>query len=217
MAAFLANVGVNAGHAARSTLFPDGSFELVPIPESVRWRRPMVRFADLELTVPAPWRRRAAHLDPDLDSPAPTYGDNCRTAGRAYSLRRAVPGDLIAFLARLHDRTPSFHLVGCLVVDDILADIVTDPGAGWWDGNAHVRRARAHDTWNTFWVFKGGPGTRTFERARPFRRDEASCVFGDTWLWRAGRTELQTIGSYTRAVRRVEGDGERWLRTTCLS
>jgi putative DNA base modification enzyme with NMAD domain len=217
MAAFLANVGVNAGHAARSPLFPDGSFELVPIPESVRWRRPMVRFADLDRSVPAAWRDRAAHLDPDLDSASPSYGDNCRTAGRAYSLRRAEPGDLIAFLARLHGASPSFYLIGCLVVDAVLADVVSDPGAGWWDGNAHVRRGRAHHAWNGFWVFKGGSGTRTFERARRFSRDEAARVFGDGWLWRSGRTELQTIGSYTRAIRRVEGDGEQWLRDICLS
>ena len=217
MAAFLANVGVNAGHAARSTLFPDGSFQLIPIPEPVRWRRPMVRFGDLDRRVPAGWLHRAAHLDPDLDSTSPTYGDNCRTAGRAYSLRRAESGDLIAFLARLHGACASFHLVGCLVVDDVLADVVSDPGKGWWDGNAHVRRGRAHGAWNSFWVFKGAPGTRTFDRARPFKREEAAHVFGDTWLWRSGRTELQTIGSYTRAVRRVEGEGERWLRTICLS
>jgi Nucleotide modification associated domain 3 len=217
MAAFLANIGVNAGHAARSPLFDDSRFELIPIPEAVSWRPPMVRFADLRHVTPASWATRAAHLDPDLDSTTPTYGDNCRTAGRAYSLRRAEPGDLIAFVARLHGADAGFYLVGCLVIDDVLADVHEDPGRGWWDGNAHVRRARAHGRWDSFWVFRGGAGTRTFERAAAFRRDEAARVFGDTWLWRGNRTELQTIGSYTRAVRRVEGDGERWLRTICLS
>ena len=219
MAAFLANVGVNAGHAARSPLFPDGSFELIPIPEPVRWRRPMVRFADLDRRVPAPWLQRAAHLDPDLDSPSPTYGDNCRTAGRAYSLRRAEPGDLIAFVARLRapDGAAGFHIVGCLEVEELLADVTDDPGRGWWDDNAHVRRARAYGAWNSFWVFRGGDASRLFDTAKPFGRTDAAELFGDTWLWRNGRTELQTIGSYTRAVRRVDGDGERWLRPTCLS
>ena len=217
MAAFLANVGVNAGHAARSRLFDDGTFELVPIPEAMPWRPPMLRFADLARTVPASWAGRAAHLDPDLGSGSRTYGDNCRFAGRAFALRRAQPGDLIAFLARLHGPAPGFHLVGCLPVEDVLSDVTGDPGRGWWDGNAHVRRARAHDAWNSFWVFKGGAGARTFERAVRFARDQALSCFGDNWLWRDGRTELQTIGSYTRAVRRVEGEGERWLRSTCLS
>jgi putative DNA base modification enzyme with NMAD domain len=215
MAAFLANVGVNAGHAARSPLRQDGTFRLVPIPEKLPWRPPMLRFADLGETVPATWRRRAAHLDPDLTGPVATYGDNCRHAGRAFSLRRADADDLIVFMARLHPAR--FALVGCLAIDDVLADVTAEPGPGWWDTNAHVRRGRVHGLWNSFWVFKGGSGSRMFERAQPFGRHQAEAVFGTGWRWRPQRTELQTIASYTRAVRRIEGTGETWLRTTCLS
>ena len=220
MAAFLANVGVNAGHAAESPIFEGGRFELIPIPEAQPWRQPMLRFADITTrSVPASWAARAAHVDPDLNTTTPTYGDNCRTAGRAFSLRRAERGDLIAFVARLRtqDGHAGFHMVGCLHIDDVLQDVTHEPGKGWWDTNAHVRRARAHNDWNSFWVFRGGAGSRLFDSAVPFTRAEAAHVFGDTWLWRANRTELQTIGSYTRAVRRVEGDGERWLRKICLS
>ncbi len=220
MAAFLANVGVNAGHAATSPLYEDGSFRLIPIPEVLPWRPPMLRFSEIAgHTVPTTWATRAAHLDPDLTAATPTYGDNCRTAGRAFSLRRAEPGDLIAFVARLKDRAgaSTFQLVGCLEIDEVLPDVTHDPGRGWWDGNAHVRRARAHGEWNSFWVFRGANATRVFDRAVPFARDQAAEVFGHGWTWRAGRTELQTIGSYTRAVRRVEGQGETWLRKTCLS
>ncbi len=220
MAAYLANVGVNAGHAASSPLFDDGTFALTPIPEPQPWRAPMLRFADIPThTVPVSWSGRAAHLDPDLHGEIATYGDNCRTAGRAFSLRRAQPGDLIAFVARLKSALgdAQFCIVGCLDVTDVLPDVERDPGPGWWDANAHVRRARAHNTWNSFWVFQGGPSSRVLGRAVRFGRAEAAAVFGDSWLWRDNRTELQTIGSYTRAVRRVEGDGEAWLRKTCLS
>jgi hypothetical protein len=217
VSAFLANVGVNAGHAARSPLRDDGTFQLIPIPEKVAWRPPMLRYRDAGISaVPASWLGTAAHLDPDLTGPFPTYGDNCRLAGRAYSLRRARPGDLIAFVARLHPG--GFSLVGCLVIDDVLADVVTEPGPGWWDANAHVRRARAHGSlWNSFWVFKGASGSRSLECALAFGRDQAEAVFGTGWRWRPHRSELQTIASYTRAVRRIEGDGETWLRTICLS
>jgi hypothetical protein len=222
VAAFLANVGVNASHAARSPLFRDGSFLLLPIPERHPWRRPMLRLEDLPgLTeyAPSAWRLRAVHLDPDLCGFRPTYGDNCRRAGRAFSLRRAVPGDVIVFVARLVPPAtpPAFYLAGCLYIEDVLADVTSDPGPGWWDDNAHIRRARALRTWDSFWVFKGGRGSRRFRCAHRFGRREAETVFGVGWRWRTNRTDMQTIASYTRAVRRVEGDGERWLRTTSRS
>jgi len=222
MAAFLANVGVNAGHAARSPLFDDGTFVVLPIPENHRWRAPMLRLGDvqhLDAHSPRRWSEKAVHLDPDLTSAVPIYGDNCRTAGRAFSLRGAVKGDVIVFLARLHPRSgpPGFHLVGSLEVDEVLADVTRDPGPGWWDGNAHVRRARAHQTWDSFWVFKGTCNSRQFARAVPFGRAEAAVLFGDVWTWPDHRTALQTIGSHTRAVRRIEGQGEEWLRAACRS
>ncbi len=224
MAAFLANVGVNSAHGARSPLFGDGRFQLLPIPERDPWAPPMLRLGDiagLESHAPSSWRDRTVHLDPDLSSPAPTYGDNCRHAGRAFSLRRAAQGDLIVFLARLQpiDAGPAgFHLVGKLLVEDVIADVTSDPGPGWWDRNAHVRRARATGKWNSFWVFKGAAGrSRTFTCAHAFTKREAKEVFGEGWRWRAARTELQTIASHTRAVRRVDGRGEEWLRKICPS
>jgi hypothetical protein len=207
MAAFLANVGVNASHAVSSPLHDDGAFELVPIPEPLPWRPPMVRG----------WHDRAVHVDPDFTSTPATYGDNCRRAGRAFSLRRAQRGDLIVFLARLVNHRPGFYLVGCLEIDDVLPDVAVDPGDGWWDGNAHVRRARATGSWDCFWVFKGSPKSTLFDRAMPFAREELTTVFGDGLRWLAQRTELQTIGSYTRAVRRIDGAGEEWLRSICPS
>lgn len=222
MAAFLANVGVNSAHSPRSPVFGDGRFLLLPIPEKVPWAPPMLRLADIaELAAYAPTkcRERAVHLDPDLSAPTPTYGDNCRRAGRAFSLRRAAPGDLIVFLARLHPMAapPQFYLVGCLIVDDALVDVTSDPGPGWWDSNAHVRRARAIGRWDSFWVFKGAASrSRALSTAHPFTRREMETVLSPV-RWRSTRTELQTIGSYTRAVRRIEGRGEEWLRTICLS
>lgn len=207
MAAFLANVGVNASHPVSSPLRDDGTFDLVPIPEPLPWRPPMLRG----------WRGRAVHFDPDFTSTPATYGDNCRNAGRAFSLRRAQPDDVIVFLARLVNHQPGFYLVGALEIEEVLTDVTGEPGPGWWDANAHVRRARATAIWDGFWVFKGSNRSRLFTRARPFRRAELTTLFGDGLDWPSHRTELQTIGSYTRAVRRIEGLGEEWLRSICPS
>src|SRR5258707_9344149 len=121
MAAFLANVGANSSHAARSPMFGDGSFVLVPIPERDPWAPPMLRVGDvagLAAYARSAWSNKAIHLDPDLSAPTPTYGDNCRRAVRAFSLRRPAAADLIVFLARLHpdNAPPSFQLVGCLSI-----------------------------------------------------------------------------------------------------
>jgi hypothetical protein len=210
MAAFLANVGVNAAHRVSSPLLPDGSFLLRPIPEVQAWAPPMLR-------LPEVWGDRAVHLDPDLAGDPPTYGDNCRTAGRAFSLRKAVPGDLICFLARLQPEAEpaSFHLVGVLRLSEIAADLTGDPGPGWWDANAHLRRARAGAGWNSFWVFRGRYGSRLLPRAVRFGRREAEATLGPGLRWPAHRSEQQTIGSYTRAVRRLTGAREAQLRRLC--
>ena len=206
MAAFLANVGVNASHRVRSPLGPDGSFDLLPIPEAVPWAEPMLRTPE--------WGARAVHLDPDLRSPIPTYGDNCRRAVRAFSLRRAQSGDLVVFLARLHSGTDAaLHLVGALEVDAVLSDVTADPGAGWWDANAHVRRARATGAWDSFWVFRGSRRSRLFESAVPFTVAHARAILDMTPNPR--RSEQQTIASHTRAVRRLTGAGEAALRALC--
>ena len=128
-----------------------------------------------------------------------TYGDNCRRAGRAFSLRRAQPGDVIVFLARLQG---TFHTVGELEIAEVMADVTQDPGPGWWDANAHVRRARPSGVWDSFWVFRGSDRSGWYAAARRFGRAEAEQLF--EIRWRPNRTEQQTIGSYTRAVRRLE-------------
>src|SRR4029077_1470988 len=207
MAAFLANVGVNASPPVVSPLHADGTFELLSIPEAVPWQPPMV----------LGWRNKAVHRDPDFTSVPATYRDNRRRAGRAFSMRRAQRGDLIVFLARLVDNHAGFYLAGCLEIDDVLPDVTVDPREGWWDGNAHIRRARTTGSWDSFWVFKGSPKSKLFDRAAPFAREELTTVFGDRLRWPAHRTELQTIGSCTRAVRRIEGAGEEWLRSICPS
>ena len=66
-------------------------------------------------------------------------------------------------------------------------------------------------------LFKGSANSRRLRRAVPVTRRLASRMFrtaaGDPWRWDGHRSELQTIGSYTRSCRCVidpaQPDGAR--------
>ncbi len=117
MRLYVANVGANMADAGsrglRSPVFPDGTFELVPIKEAASfagadgiprynelpsWTH---RYSDLGEVLPARIRGYRAHADPEFDTF--TYGDV--TSPRASALRRIAQGDSLWFLARLwgHD------------------------------------------------------------------------------------------------------------------
>ena len=217
MAAYLVNIGANSQHSARARIHPDGSFDFIPIPEEIPGGAPMLRYADipaLAQATPASWLQRSVHCDPDFYSSTPTYGDNCARIPRAFALRRALPGDSIVFIARLTDAKgiPGFYLVGRLEVAGSLREVTSDPGPGWWDSNAHIRRGRAIGRWDGFTVFAGGPDSGLLARAVSFTRKQARAVFGPGWEWPADQTDLQVIGAHTRSVRRLEGAAAQRLQ-----
>jgi len=230
---FLANVGANATHPFSSPIFPDGTFELIPIPEdrdlpgghAVRYRDLTSHYdPSLSLTRYLPQRiwEWPAHHDPEFETF--TYGDNCETSPRAASLKRMGSGDLLFFIARLverasHDASETvrpdtgrgFYLVGYLDIEEILSNVRCRPGVDVlrrFGSNAHVLRGLSDSKlWDHFWVFRGGQRSRRFGRAVPVNRELADRVFvtaaGSPWRWDGGRTDLQIIGSYTRSCRCV--------------
>ena len=223
---FMANVGANRSHAVQSPLFPDGTFELVPIPEvDVFQADPAPRYGDLRCFnssgplsgfLPERFSRIHAHRDPDFDEW--TYGDLCHYAPRAAGLKGLRPGDLLFFLARLvpfsEDRFDAekggFFLVGVLEIEEVFAEIRETPPKRVLKRigqNAHVLRGRMDSAhFDGFWVFTGTENSRLFHKAVPVNRRMAERVFRDArgapWDWE-GRTELQVIGSYTRSCRMV--------------
>jgi hypothetical protein len=224
---FLVNIGVNSSHSANSPIFPDGTFELVPIPEDSSLAGGSCRtYADLssynvtylQLTyfLPKNWENKTCHNDPDFESF--TYGDNCDSIPKAFGLRSAAVGDFIFFLARLgHYKAgvfsgiASFYLVGYLVVDRVFKSLYQEPTVDILSiikGNAHVQRAlHDPDFWNGFWVFQGSAQSKRFKHAVPFTLEFAAEVLrqadGSPWTTSSKRSELQIIGSYTRTARCV--------------
>ena len=140
---YLINVGSNARHPFCSPLFPDGRFEFLPIPEEPNLSGShAVRYGDLRsfydpngsLTpyLPERWLSVAAHNDPEFETF--TYGDNCEANPRASSLRRVRPMDYLVFIASLcvwEDGKTShrhgFYLVGFLEVEEVLANVLSQP------------------------------------------------------------------------------------------
>ena len=230
---FLANVGANAAHPFSSPLFPDGTFEFIPIPEerdlpgshAVRYRDLRSHYEPgLSLAGYVPQRLWdwPAHSDPEFETF--TYGDNCETSPRAASLKRMAPGDFLFFIARLAERpargkpdgarphtNKGFYLVGYLEIEEVLREVRSRPTAdalARFGANAHVRRGLSSpDLWDRFWVFRGSGRSRRFHAAVPVTRELADGVFtsadGSPWRWDGGRTDLQVIGSYTRSCRCV--------------
>ncbi len=230
---FLANVGANAAHPFYSPVFPDGTFEFLPIPEdrdlpgghAVRYGR-LTSFYDTSVSISRFVPRRLwewpAHADPEFDTF--TYGDNCETSPRAASLKRMEVGDFLLFIARLvtapypgegavaeFSQRPGFYLIGYLEVEEVLRDVRSRPSPDVLDrfgANAHVLRGLSGpDLWDRFWVFRGSERSRRFRRAVPVTRELADRVFaaadGSPWRWDGKRTDLQVIGSYTRSCRCV--------------
>ena len=224
---YLANVGANASHGFAGPVFPDGRFEFLPIPESPDLPGPLaVRYKDLrsfyspEKSLAAYYPDRVAglatHNDPEFETF--TYGDNCEANARAAGLKSAGPGDHLFFLVRLagwSEGSPTgrhgFYLVGVLRISAVLKGVRSRPTDGViraFKKNAHLRRGLTHPAlWDGFWVFKGGEGSRRFPRAVRVERALCERVFtkadGSAWDWGGRRSDLQVIGSYTRACRRV--------------
>jgi len=224
---YLINVGANASQRFCSPLFSDGTFEFLPIPEdrtlpgayAVRYRDLRSHYdasRSLAPFVPARLLDWPAHNDPEFHTF--TYGDNCETSPRAASLKSVERDDSLLFIARLcpwDDGRPThrhgFYFVGFLEVREVLRDVRAKPSQSTlkrFRNNAHFRRGLSDPAlWDRFWVFRGSTRSLRFARAVHVTRALAERLFtaaaGGPWQWGNGRTELQTIGSYTRSCRCV--------------
>lgn len=108
--AMLLRVGMDRGTGgALGPIFPDGTFEYVPVPEAVPTRLgltyatlPGRHVGSLAAVLPARLAARRPHLDPDFA--AATYGDTA--AGKRRQLLRLTGGDRLIFYAGLAPSPP---------------------------------------------------------------------------------------------------------------
>jgi len=232
---FVVNVGVNASHGVlRSPIFLDGTFDFIPIPEKGRrvscpQCSALPRYkhlksyngVDLLQLIPRGYHDLRVHNDPEFVTF--TYGDYPTFSPRAANLKKASKGDFIFFLARLvkvQDKVfheGAFFLIGFFEVDCVLKDVKSKPEASvlkMFENNAHVRRAMFDPQfWDGFWVFKGSHRSHRFKYAIPFDREFCDAILRDSkggnLTWSNNRSELQVIGSYTRACRVIEIQEQR--------
>lgn len=226
---FIINVGVNASHRdLRSPLYDDGTFTFVPIPEGPHYGcfdcvpqyREILPPRALAC-VPPKYREWRAHDDPEFETY--TYGDHPQTSRKAALLKRARPGDHLLFLVRLvrwHDDDlrwgeAAFYIIADLVLEEVVWDVRTGTPKDevrTLARNAHVRRLDTSLGEPGTAVFRGSSDSRLLTRPLRFDRGLADRVMraanGQPWDWKPGRSELSTIGSYTRSVRMID-DPER--------
>ncbi|MCX4170809.1 MULTISPECIES: hypothetical protein [Paraburkholderia] len=206
MSVVLLRVGIDSGSGGmQGPLFADGSFELVPIPDSLGVGRRTYGNTAGRNGVPLveyfPHARRALlsdqamHVDPEFETF--TYGDPTRPKA---GLARLEQGDILAFYAGLegwlHDVPAGLYLVGYFVVE--WAGLATSASQGFvseqFAKNFHVMHEKVYVAQRQRLVLvKGCTGSRLLEKAhlisamatnragQPLKvlSPEAQAVFGD--------------------------------------
>jgi hypothetical protein len=178
MKAVLLRVGIDTGTGgALGPIFPDGSFQFIPIPDRAgvdertygnttgRMGRSLAEY--LPATRRPLMAHQSMHVDPEFTTF--TYGDPGRPKA---VLRRLQPGDLLLFYAGLRPwndpAPPALYLVGYFEVL-LAAWADTLPPVDLWRDfgeNFHVRHPAIFDRDRRHLVLvKGGPGSRLLERA----------------------------------------------------
>jgi hypothetical protein len=179
------NVAANTNEpGVRGPLFPDGSFEYIPIPESEPTSDPVPTYADLDLTtdLPADSGSRPVHLDPEFAEYANceryTYGDEHGV--KAGPIAELAAGDALLFYATLStdadrpDWAPpewgafligQFRLARDPLTGEDYRDLPADAEArAVFANNAHVKR----DSFDARVLVHGDPDTSgLYETAVP--------------------------------------------------
>ena len=218
--ALLLRVGMDRGTGgALGPICRDGTFEYIPIPESVATRcaltyatLPGRHFASLAAVLPARLAERQPHIDPDFL--AATYGDAAPRKRR--QLLGLNPGDLLVFYAGLAPRPaedrPRLFAIGCLRVKQVHHLSSRDIGRRHlqqrFGQTAHfLRRRRDRDL---ALVEGWRQASRLFTRAVPLG-DGRDCLLRDLVSFGYQGSLLRAVGHWIDRPRGLKSL-EAWLR-----
>jgi hypothetical protein len=187
MKLYIANVGVNTKDASkrgiRSPIFPDKTFEFIPIKERQEdsefthnkystlkcYNNPELRLRLSHYIGNKKYSNYAVHNDPEFDTF--TYGDICTP--RASNLKDVKPNDIILFLARLYeykkdkkgagftDNKGNFYFIGYFTIEknkvfnNWKIDRYSEEFDKWKD-NAHIIKFK-NGRMEKFRILKGIP------------------------------------------------------------
>ncbi len=176
--------------------------------------------------IPKKLLSESMHNDPEFVTH--TYGDTpesepksstLKSSPRAFNLKKLNKGDTLYYLARLVEwdnvtwGKAGFYLIGKLVLDKIIkkSDLEKNPTLiPTVQNNAHVKRwliKPEAEPWN-FWVLVGSDQSKRFIHAVPFDKNIVQKALlagnGTPIKWDSDKTDLQTIGSSTRACRIID-------------
>lgn len=183
------NVGANTNEpGVRGPVFPDGSAEFVPIPETEPTTEPPPTYADLDLVTEVPQPDQPVHLDPSFAEypycERYTYGDPWGVKARP--LLELGADDWVFFYATLttyNDGHPEWitdswgaYLIGAFCLDraPIAGDTyheLTPEDQRRYAGNAHLRR----DPFDAAVLLSGDPEhSELFDRVIPLSGDSGT-------------------------------------------
>lgn len=222
------NVAANTNQPGfRGPIYPDGTFEYVPIPESKPTREAVPTYADLDVeTDVSGVAETPMHFDPEFPEAGGeryTYGDEHGVKARPLSELDA--GDRLYFYATLSQRgdpawwqSPRWgaYLVGamCLARDAVTGEqyrAMDDAGRAPFRTNAHVRREQFDAE---VLILGDAARSRLFERAVPLSGRDAGTdanrlvtdLSSDSGKGPWWRRPMRFDGAATAELRRIVAD-----------
>jgi hypothetical protein len=168
----LINVGSGASNPnGRGRVFDDGTFEYLPLPETVETAEKVPIYKELGFSN-VKFPDLPVHLDPEFKTF--TYGHVKRGFGDIRCLKELEVGDLLAFYATLqYDSQWSPFAIGYFRVQQVIdcrrlsnEDIIALKAKGF-QNNAHLKRVDPH----VDFLIKGDRTSRLLNRAFPMAEE----------------------------------------------